>query len=110
MYGTPEVLSIWHYNISHISELATRLTDTCINLFSQGSYGRAFAHYLLVLKLAPENKSDIKESFTLALREWSEHLEQAGRIQDLFTCYQQACELFPECETMLNNMGAQLFK
>ncbi len=86
--------------------IKSNVSSNCL----QGSYGRAFAHYLLVLKLAPENKADIKESFTLALREWSEHLEHAGRIQDLFTCYQQACELFPECETMLNNMGAQLFK
>ena len=53
---------------------------------------------------------EIKDSFTLALREWGEQLERQGHIEDLFRCYEQACDLFPECETMLNNMGAQLFR
>lgn len=76
----------------------------------QRNYGRAFAHYLLVLKLQPWQKPEIKDNFTLALKEWAEQLEHAGRMQDLFTCYEQACQLFPECEAMLNNMGAQLFR
>ena len=76
----------------------------------QRNYRRAFAHYLLVLRIQPERRAEIKDNFVLALREWAEQLEQAGRLQDMFTCYQQACELFPDCETMLNNMGAHLFR
>lgn len=90
-----------------VVERSMQSAATCL---VQQNYGRAFAHYLLVLKLQPEKKKEIKENFALALQEWSEQLEQQGRLEDLFMCYQQACELFPECETMLNNMGAQLFR
>ena len=46
----------------------------------------------------------------LALREWAEQLEAAGRGDDVLACYQQACDVFPDCETMLSNMGAHLFR
>ena len=53
---------------------------------------------------------EIKENFTLALREWSEQLEKEDKINDLFVCYEQAFKLFPECEMVVNNLGAQLFR
>lgn len=33
-----------------------------------------------------------------------------GRIQDLFDCYEQALELFPTDEVILNSMGEHLFR
>ncbi|ESO88508.1 hypothetical protein LOTGIDRAFT_71709, partial [Lottia gigantea] len=74
------------------------------------NYGRAFAHYLLVLKLNDTLKQSLKTDFTYVMREWTEELERQDRIEDLFKCYEQACEVFPECETALNNIGAQLFR
>ncbi|KAK3604567.1 hypothetical protein CHS0354_026258 [Potamilus streckersoni] len=74
------------------------------------NYGRAFANFLLFLKLAPERRNEVREDFSLAMREWAERLEREGRIGDLFKCYDQACELFPDNETVLNNIGAQLFR
>ncbi|XP_071087204.1 protein arginine N-methyltransferase 9-like [Haliotis cracherodii] len=74
------------------------------------NYGRAFAHFLLVLKLCPGMKSALKDDFVLSMREWTEGLERQGRMHDMFKCYDQACELFPECEAALNNIGAQLFR
>uniref|UniRef100_M3XGP2 Protein arginine methyltransferase 9 n=1 Tax=Latimeria chalumnae TaxID=7897 RepID=M3XGP2_LATCH len=73
-------------------------------------FGTAFAHYLLVLNLAPELKDAIKESFRYALLKWTEELDALSRIQDLFDCYEQALELFPNDEVICNSMGEHLFK
>ncbi|XP_026159114.1 protein arginine N-methyltransferase 9 [Mastacembelus armatus] len=78
-------------------------------LFSQ-DYGTAFVHYLLVLNLAPEFKDFATESFRFTLFKWAEELDSVGRIQDLFNCYEQALELFPTDEVILNNMGEHLFR
>ncbi|XP_061685224.1 protein arginine N-methyltransferase 9 isoform X2 [Syngnathoides biaculeatus] len=78
-------------------------------LFSQ-DYGPAFVHYLLVLNLAPEFKDFARESFRFTLFKWAEELESVGRIQDLFSCYEQALELFPADEVILNSMGEHLFR
>ncbi|XP_034043406.1 protein arginine N-methyltransferase 9 isoform X2 [Thalassophryne amazonica] len=73
-------------------------------------YGTAFVHYLLVLNLAPEFKNFAKESFRFTLFKWTEELESVGRIQELFDCYEQALELFPSDEVILNSMGEHLFR
>ncbi|XP_018546436.1 protein arginine N-methyltransferase 9 [Lates calcarifer] len=78
-------------------------------LFSQ-DYGTAFVHYLLVLNLAPMFKDFAKESFRFTLFKWAEELDSVGRIQDLFDCYEQALELFPADEVILNSMGEHLFR
>lgn len=78
-------------------------------LFNQ-DYGTAFVHYLLVLNLAPVFKEVAKESFRFTLFKWAEELDSVGRIQDLFDCYEQALELFPADEVILNSMGEHLFK
>nr|XP_020484536.1 protein arginine N-methyltransferase 9 [Labrus bergylta]XP_020484537.1 protein arginine N-methyltransferase 9 [Labrus bergylta]XP_020484538.1 protein arginine N-methyltransferase 9 [Labrus bergylta] len=78
-------------------------------LFNQ-DYGTAFVHYLLVLNLAPAFKDFAKESFRFTLFKWTEELDSVGRIQDLFDCYEQALELFPADEVILNSMGEHLFR
>ncbi|XP_047434184.1 protein arginine N-methyltransferase 9 [Mugil cephalus] len=78
-------------------------------LFSQ-DYGTAFVHYLLVLNLAPVFKDVARESFRFTLFKWAEELDSVGRIQDLFDCYEQALELFPADEVILNGMGEHLFR
>ncbi|XP_045902929.1 protein arginine N-methyltransferase 9 [Micropterus dolomieu] len=78
-------------------------------LFNQ-DYGTAFVHYLLVLNLAPAFKDFAKESFRFTLSKWAEELDSVGRIQDLFDCYEQALELFPADEVILNSMGEHLFR
>lgn len=79
------------------------------SLFNQ-DYGTAFVHYLLALSLAPVFKDFAKESFRFTLFKWSEELDSVGRIQDLFSCYEQALELFPDDEVILNSMGEHLFR
>uniref|UniRef100_A0A671UUJ5 Protein arginine methyltransferase 9 n=1 Tax=Sparus aurata TaxID=8175 RepID=A0A671UUJ5_SPAAU len=78
-------------------------------LFNQ-DYGTAFVHYLLVLNLAPMFKDFAKDSFRFTLFKWTEELDSVGRIQDLFDCYEQALELFPADEVILNSMGEHLFR
>ncbi|KAM9770276.1 protein arginine N-methyltransferase 9 [Menidia menidia] len=78
-------------------------------LFSQ-DYGTAFVHYLLVLNLAPVFKEFARDSFRFTLFKWAEELDSLGRIQDLFDCYEQALEVFPADEVILNSMGEHLFR
>lgn len=52
----------------------------------------------------------LQESFRFTLFKWAEELDSVGRIQDLFDCYEQSLELFPDDEVILNSMGEHLFK
>ena len=69
-----------------------------------------FLLYVLLQLLFVWGILEIKENFTLALSEWSEQLEREDKISDVFACYEQAFKLFPECEMVVNNLGAQLFR
>ncbi|KAM4751471.1 protein arginine N-methyltransferase 9 [Anableps anableps] len=73
-------------------------------------YGTAFVHYLLVLNLAPVFKDFAQDSFRFTLFKWAEELDSVGRIQELFDCYEQALEIFPADEVILNSMGEHLFR
>jgi hypothetical protein len=44
------------------------------------------------------------------MTEWTNQLVAEDRMDDLFKCYDQACEILPACESVLNNIGAQLFR
>jgi type II protein arginine methyltransferase len=41
---------------------------------------------------------------------WGKLLEVQERYADLFGCYEQAIEIYPENEQILNNLGAHLFR
>ncbi|XP_076829933.1 protein arginine N-methyltransferase 9 isoform X2 [Brachyhypopomus gauderio] len=73
-------------------------------------YGTAFVHYLLVLNLAPVLKDVASESFRFTLFKWASELHALGRVQDLLGCYEQALELFPDDEVIVNSMGEHLFR
>ncbi|XP_075212971.1 protein arginine N-methyltransferase 9-like [Lycorma delicatula] len=78
--------------------------------FEKENFGRSFAHILLALKLCPHWKEELKVVFTAALCNWGEELESKERYYDLFNCYEQALEIFPENEEVLSNLGAHLFR
>lgn len=77
---------------------------------TEGDFGTAYAHYLLVLSLAPELQAELKEAFQFTLLKWAEELNNLARMKDLFDCYEQALELFPRDEVICNSMGEHLFR
>lgn len=44
------------------------------------------------------------------LGKWGTELENKGRYDDLFKCYEQAVDVFPDNENILNNLGAHLLR
>ena len=90
-----------------VAERTLHKADACL---LQHKCGEAFFNYLLVLRLAPTRKAEVKDNFTFALREWGEQCEREGKFEELMASYQQAYQVFPECETVVSNMGAQLFR
>ncbi|XP_063074289.1 protein arginine N-methyltransferase 9 [Engraulis encrasicolus] len=92
------------------NELVSRSLESAQQCLHNQDYGTAFVHYLLVLNVEPMLKDFVKESFRFTLFKWAEELDSLGRIQDLFDCYEQALELFPVDEVILNSMGEQLFR
>ena len=76
----------------------------------QRAYARAFTHLLVALKYMPEKKVESRQSFMLAFRELCTVLEREARLKDLFQCYKEAADLFPDSDTMLDFMGSQLFR
>ncbi|XP_053187266.1 protein arginine N-methyltransferase 9 [Scomber japonicus] len=92
------------------NELVSSSLESAQQCLLNQDYGTAFVHYLLVLNLAPVFKEFAKDSFRFTLFKWAEELDSVGRIQDLFDCYEQALELFPDDEVVLNSMGEHLFK
>ena len=78
-------------------------------LFNQ-NYGKAYAFYLLVLKLSPHLQHVVKNDFVAAWREWSFQLQNLGRIEDLFAMYEQGCDALMKCEMLHYHMGNALFQ
>ncbi|XP_074807068.1 protein arginine N-methyltransferase 9 isoform X2 [Natator depressus] len=91
-------------------ELVSRSLQSAQHCLENQDFGTAYAHYLLVLNLAPELKNDVRETFQFTLFKWAEELASLARIQDLFNCYEQALELFPNDEIICNSMGEHLFR
>ncbi|NXG17949.1 ANM9 methyltransferase, partial [Grallaria varia] len=91
-------------------ELVSRSLQSAQHCLEEQDFGTAYAHYLLVLNLAPELKASVKETFQFTLFKWAEELDSLARIQDLFNCYEQALELYPNDEVICNSMGEHLFR
>ncbi|XP_025943267.1 protein arginine N-methyltransferase 9 isoform X1 [Apteryx rowi] len=91
-------------------ELISRSLQSAQHCLEDQDFGTAYAHYLLVLNLAPELKTTVKETFQFTLFKWAEELDSLARIQDLFNCYEQALELYPSDEVICNSMGEHLFR
>ncbi|KAM5159350.1 protein arginine N-methyltransferase 9 isoform 1-T1 [Callospermophilus lateralis] len=91
-------------------ELVSRSLQSAEHCLGAQDFGTAYAHYLLVLSLAPELKDDVKETFQYTLLKWAEELDALSRTQDLLGCYEQALELFPDDEVICNSMGEHLFR
>uniref|UniRef100_A0A1B6JHC6 Uncharacterized protein n=2 Tax=Homalodisca liturata TaxID=320908 RepID=A0A1B6JHC6_9HEMI len=92
------------------NEVALKSKEQAQTYYEAGKFGRAFAHYLVALKLMPEWKHELKENFSSTLCSWGSQLESQQRFKDLFNCYEQAVEIFPENEEVLCNLGAHLFR
>ncbi|KAG2466097.1 protein arginine N-methyltransferase 9 [Polypterus senegalus] len=92
------------------NELVSQSLESAQQCLVNQDYGTAFAHYLLVLSLAPALKDFVKESFRFTLFQWANVLGSLSRVQDLFDCYEQALDLFPDDEVILNSMGEHLFR
>ncbi|XP_077984857.1 protein arginine N-methyltransferase 9-like [Glandiceps talaboti] len=90
--------------------LALQSLHSSSECLERKNYGKAFAHFLLVLKLVPEWRVDVRHNFCLALTEWTTTLERLGRIHDMLECYQQAYEVDPDNEIIHNEMGSVLFR
>ncbi|XP_070271378.1 protein arginine N-methyltransferase 9 isoform X2 [Myotis yumanensis] len=91
-------------------ELVSRSLQSAEHCMRAQDFGTAYAHYLLVLSLAPELKDDVKETFQYTLFRWAEELDALSRTQDLLGCYEQALELLPDDEVICNSMGEHLFR
>ncbi|KAM5255918.1 protein arginine N-methyltransferase 9 isoform 2-T2 [Ctenodactylus gundi] len=91
-------------------ELVSRSLQSAGHCLGAQDFGTAYAHYLLVLSLAPDLKDSVKETFQYTLFQWAEELDALGRIQDLLGCYEQALQLFPDDEVICNSMGEHLFR
>uniref|UniRef100_A0A4W2E045 Protein arginine methyltransferase 9 n=1 Tax=Bos indicus x Bos taurus TaxID=30522 RepID=A0A4W2E045_BOBOX len=91
-------------------ELVSRSLQSAEHCLGSQDFGTAYAHYLLVLSLAPELKDYVKETFQYTLFRWAEELDALSRTQDLLGCYEQALELFPDDEVICNSMGEHLFR
>ncbi|KAK1790996.1 hypothetical protein P4O66_002024 [Electrophorus voltai] len=92
------------------NELVSRSLQSAQQCLLHRDYGTAYVHYLLVLHLAPLLKHVAADSFRFTLFKWASELDSLGRIQDLFNCYEQALELFPDDEVIVNSMGEHLFR
>ncbi|KAF7710088.1 protein arginine N-methyltransferase 9 [Silurus meridionalis] len=92
------------------NELVSNSLQSAQHCLLQQDHGTAFVHFLLALNLAPALKDLARESFRFTLLKWADELDGVGRIQELFDCYEQALELFPKDEVIVNSMGEHLFR
>ena len=80
------------------------------SFMNQERFGDALAHFVFLSHAEPSFKMHFIEDFITALRRWTEILERHGEFDKVMVCYEQAIQLYPQSETILNNMGTLLFK
>eukprot|EP00058_Branchiostoma_floridae_P026120 XP_002611610.1 hypothetical protein BRAFLDRAFT_117147 [Branchiostoma floridae] len=90
--------------------LLQQTMDTAKLSLHHQDYQTAFTHYLMVVNIAPDLKPYVKDDFSLAVKLWGDELESMGRGEEALHCYQQALQVYPDCEGVVNNMGAHLFR
>nr|XP_039253171.1 protein arginine N-methyltransferase 9-like [Styela clava] len=76
--------------------------------FIREDYGKSYAFYLLVIKLAPVVKASVEKEFCETWKHWSAKLFSLGKFKELIELYQQGCDAFYECEN-LHLLMAELF-
>lgn len=77
---------------------------------SMNNYGRAFAHFLVYLELAPDKREELVKEFTSTLYNWTCLLEALNQYKDLIKCYLQGIHYFPTNIEIVNNFGAHLIR
>ncbi|XP_035681663.1 protein arginine N-methyltransferase 9-like [Branchiostoma floridae] len=90
--------------------LLQQTMDTAKLSLHHQDYQTAFTHYLMVVSIAPDLKPYVKDDFILAVKLWGDELESMGRGEEALHSYQQALQVYPDCEGVVNNMGAYLFR
>ncbi|XP_078602313.1 protein arginine N-methyltransferase 9-like [Branchiostoma floridae x Branchiostoma japonicum] len=90
--------------------LLQQTMDTAKLSLHHQDYQTAFTHYLMVVSIAPDLKPYVKDDFSLAVKLWGDELESMGRGEEALHSYQQALQVYPDCEGVVNNMGAHLFR
>lgn len=84
-----------------------KLANQCL---VSSKYDEALAHFICLCKIQPSLKVEIEDEFMTALCKCVEILEQQQQYRKIVACFQEAAILFPYNETLLNNIGATLFR
>lgn len=67
---------------------------------------RAFAHFLVIFELYPDQKRNFEVEFEDVLNNLRLRLEDQNRIENIFNCYVQAIRHFPTNVRMLNDFAS----
>lgn len=78
--------------------------------FANQNYGMAFAHYLVVFEMIPEEKVPNEIDFVIALRLWAEMLEDEQHVEDLCKIFIQAMNAFPNSVDIHHEFGSALLR
>ncbi|XP_031571000.1 protein arginine N-methyltransferase 9-like [Actinia tenebrosa] len=73
-------------------------------------YAEALAYFVCLGNMQPARKKEFESDFMAALCKWTEVLEQHGDYKKMLNCFQEAAVLYPDNETLLNNVGGVLFR
>lgn len=73
-------------------------------------YAEALAYFVCIGNMQPARKKDFESDFMATLCKWTEVLEQHGDYKKMLNCFQEAAVLYPDNETLLNNVGGALFR
>ena len=96
-------------NILSMEQTAGKYIREAKHCLLNHNYGKAYAFYMLVLKLCPHLRNHVADDFASAWREWSTQLRELGKISDLFSLYEQGCDVFMHCDMLHFHMGNALY-
>ena len=88
-----------------------QLARQCCN---EGNHGKAFAYYLLSLKIGGDYTNQLKpvisREFGLTWKIWVDKLVSLNKAQDVMSLYEEAVKVFDECPQLHFHMAMCLFK
>lgn len=86
--------------------IAEESLENARKYLKENNYGRAFAHYLIVLQLLDsELRKDFEEEFCFTWLLWKNTLHERRKYIDVITCHDLAESYFPKGVKELNDFG-----
>ena len=93
-----------------VGEYEAKYLSTATQCMMRKKYKRALDAYLSLLTINSNIRKRYEDDVTLAFNMHLQQLKRRGQFQEIFSCFEKVHNCLPDSCSVLNIMGAQLFR